>query len=406
MTWGPTDRSQLTPVAGGLATVAGFSFGATAAGLKQSGALDLALVVADQPAAVAAVTTTNRVVAAPVLVSREAVANGTLQAVVINAGNANACTGERGMADARRMAAETAAAVGAVAGDVAVLSTGIIGVPMPMDLVSTGIVAANAARGRSVADADGVARAMLTTDTRTKIVAFEVSDGQGSCTIAGVAKGSGMIEPNMATMLAVILTDAPIQGALLRPLLADISGRTFNRICVDGCGSTNDTVVALASGSAAQPPGAAAFATALEAVCADLARMIVEDGEGTTRIAEVTVTGADTAEDATHLVQAIARSPLFRTALHGADPNWGRILQAMGDSPGVFDPDRVDVRIGNVDVCRFGMATAFDAGTASAAMSKDHVPILVTVGQGPGTDTMLVSDLSREYITINADYHT
>ncbi|HEX9766623.1 MAG TPA: bifunctional glutamate N-acetyltransferase/amino-acid acetyltransferase ArgJ [Nitriliruptorales bacterium] len=397
---------MLTSLDDGLAAVAGFAFGSSAAGIKQSGALDVALVVADHPVPAAAVTTTNRVVAAPVHVTRAAVANGTLSAIVLNAGNANACTGAQGMDDARAMATTTGRTLGVGADDVAVLSTGIIGVPLPTDAVTAGIAAAGADVGRTAAHADGVARAMLTTDTRTKVVAVEVADEHGSCRIAGAAKGSGMIEPNMATMLAVILTDAPVSAAVLRSLLLGASGRTFNRICVDGCGSTNDTVVAMASGAAATPPGSAAFTAGFEAVCADLARKVVEDGEGTTRIAEVTVTGADTADDATHLVQAIARSTLFRTALHGADSNWGRILQAMGDSPGVFDPDQVAIRIGNVDICRFGVATSFDAGTVAAAMSKDHVPIQVGVGSGPGADTMLVSDLSRDYIAINADYHT
>jgi glutamate N-acetyltransferase/amino-acid N-acetyltransferase len=391
---------------GGLAAVPGFRFGAIAANIKQSGALDIGVIIADQPAAAAAVTTRNRVKAAPCTVTEEAVATGTTSAVVVNAGNANACTGEQGMADARQMAQLVADGTGLAAVDVVVMSTGIIGVPMPMERLRAGIPAALESLSASPESADAVATAMLTTDTRTKVVAWTVTDDQGSCTIAGAAKGSGMIEPNMATMLGVILTDAPVNAAILRPLLRAASDRTFNRICVDGCGSTNDTVVALASGLAAAPPSAATFAAAFEAVCADLARLVVTDGEGTTRVAEVTVAGAPTSEDATHLVQSIARSPLFRTALHGADPNWGRILQAMGDGPGQFDPEQVAIRIGNVDICRFGMATSFDEGTASAAMSKDRVEILVSVGKGPGNDTMLVSDLSHEYVTINADYRT
>jgi glutamate N-acetyltransferase/amino-acid N-acetyltransferase len=221
-----------------------------------------------------------------------------------------------------------------------------------------------------------------------------------------MAKGSGMIEPSMATMLCTISTDAPIPASMLRTMLRQAVNRSFNRISVDGCGSTNDIVAILASGAAIQPPSVSSFQAGLEAVCADLAAMIVQDGEGVTRVARLTVGNAATQQDADRLARAIASSTLFRTALHGGDPNWGRILAAMGASAVEFEPDRVQVSCGGVTVCRFGVAAAYDEAQATTAMQAPMVDIDIDLGMGDVSTTHLVGDLSREYVTINADYRT
>jgi glutamate N-acetyltransferase/amino-acid N-acetyltransferase len=353
---------------------------------------------------VAAVTTTNQVKAAPCVVTQEHVADGHARAVVVNAGNANACTGEAGLAAARATCTAVGEHIGCAPGDVVPLSTGIIGVPLPTDTLLAGIAPAVAALGREPSHAEDAATAITTTDTRTKQVAVEVSDDAGTCRIAGMAKGAGMIEPAMATMLCVITTDAPLSGAALRPLLRQAVGRTFNRISVDACGSTNDTVVVLASGAATQPPGLSAFQAGLEAVCAQLARAIVQDGEGTTRVAEVTVAGARSEHDAVDLARAITSSALFRAALHGADPNWGRVLGALGTSDIPFDPDRVQVRFQGVTVCRFGAAVVFDRGNLAARMDKPLVEVEVDLGAGDAEATLLTADLTPAYVAENAYY--
>jgi glutamate N-acetyltransferase / amino-acid N-acetyltransferase len=402
--WGPTDRSPLTPLDGGVTAVAGFTAGGVAAGLKPSGASDLALVAAPEPVAAAVVATTNQVRAAPCQVTERHARDGRARAVVINAGNANACTGERGVRDAEATAAEVARLLGCDATDVLVLSTGIIGVPMPIERLLAGLPAA-------VDDlsADGSARAaaaITTTDSASKQVAVEVGDDHGTCRIGGIAKGAGMIEPAMATMLTVLTTDAPLSGAVLRTMLARAVQRTFNRITIDACGSTNDTVVLLANGTAARPCGVESFQTGLDAVCADLAHRIVSDGEGTSRIAAVTVRGAVDEPAAEGLARAICSSVLVRAALHGADPNWGRILAAMGATDIPFEPARVSVACGGITVCRFGTATAFDRGQAAAAMDRAEVDVTVDLGLGPAAVTMLTADLTPDYVAENAYYTT
>ncbi len=404
--WGPDDRSVLLPIAGGgVSAPPGFRAGATAAGLKPSGRPDVAVVVADRESTLAVSTTTNRVRAACCDVAVEHAADGRGRAVVLNAGNANACVPD-GRAHAEQTCEAVASHLGTEADQVVPMSTGIIGVPMPIDRLLAGVpVALDDATG-DVAGSQRAAEAILTTDLVAKQVAYHVIDEQGRCTVGAMAKGSGMIEPAMATMLGVITTDAPVPAAVLRTMLKQAVKRSFNRISVDGCGSTNDIVAVLASGAAAQPPGLSALQTALEAVCADLAAMIVRDGEGVTRVARLIVGGATTEQDAERLGRAIAGSTLFRAALHGGDPNWGRILAAMGASDVAFDPARVSVTCGGVTVCRFGVAASFDPGQAAAAMQKEQVDIAVDLGLGDAEATFLVGDLSRDYVTINADYTT
>ena len=404
--WGPPDRSTLVPIEGGGVTAPpGFRAGATAAGLKPSGKPDVAVVVADRDSTLAVSTTTNRVRAACCDVAVEHARNGRGRAVIINAGNANACTPD-GRAHAEATCDRVAAHLGTAPGDVVPMSTGVIGVPMPIERLLAGIPAALDDASGEATGGQRAAEAILTTDLVAKQAAYHVIDEHGRCTIGAMAKGSGMIEPAMATMLAVVTTDAPVPAAVLRTMLKQAVRRTFNRVSVDACGSTNDTVAVLASGAASRPPGLQALQAGLEAVCADLAEMIVRDGEGVTRVARLTVGGAATEDDAARLARAIGASALFRTALHGADPNWGRILAAMGAADVAFDPARVSVTCGGVTVCRFGVAASFDPGQAAAAMQRDTVDISVDLAGGPHAATFLVGDLSRDYVTINADYTT
>ncbi len=411
MTFGSDGRAGLTEVSGGVTAAEGFRAAGIAAGLKPSGRPDLALVVSESAAAAAVTLTTNRFRAAPCEVTARNAADGSARAVVVNSGNANACTGERGERDAEAMAQATADALGTAAGEVLVCSTGIIGVPLDTDPVIAGIAAA--AGDLSPDGGPRAAQAIVTTDSAPKEVAVRVEDTDGSCTVGGMAKGAGMIEPAMATMIAVITTDAPLQSTVLRSLLRRAVARTFNRISVDACGSTNDTVIALANGRASTPPRLESIGAALETVCGDLARAIVADGEGTTKVAEVRVTGARREEDAVTLARAICSSVLFRAALHGADPNWGRILAAMGATDVELEPARVSVSIAPagrgqdaVAVCRFGVATAFDRGQAAAALAKPQVEFVVDVGLGDAEASMLTADLTPEYVAENAYYTT
>ena len=402
--WGPADRSGLTPIAGGITAVAGIRAGGVVSGVKASGRPDLALITADEPARAAAVTTTNLVKASSCVLTDTNTANGQAQAIVINAGNANVCTPD-GAAHTQRLAEATAQQLGIAAGDVLVLSTGVIGVPLPIDRIEAALPAVVA--DLSPDGAERAATAMLTTDTVTKQVAFEVTDDDGNrCVVAGMAKGVGMIEPAMATLLVVLTTDAPLGKPVLKQLLRKTVGVTFNRISVDGDGSTSDTVAILATGQAAEPPSLDAIGRGLHAVCADLAHAVVADGEGASRVAAVTVQGARSEDDAEALARAIATSLLVRAAIHGADPNWGRILMAMGTAGVAFDPDRVSVACGGVTVCRFGVATAFDRGQAAAAMDRPQVAIEVDCNLGSAAATLLTCDLTPEYVRFNAEYTT
>ncbi len=402
--WGPASRDGLTPVPGGVTAVDGVRAGGVASGVKPSGREDLALVAADHPAATAVVTTSNLVKASSCRLSERHAADGRARAVVINSGNANVCT-PRGEQDTQRLATATATRLGLPVEEVLVMSTGVIGVDLPIDRIE-------AALPDVVADLspDGghrAAQAMLTTDTRTKEVAYQVTDEQGgTCTVAGMAKGVGMIEPAMATLLVVLTTDAPVGGPVLRRALQQAVRTTFNRISVDGDGSTSDTVAVLATGTAPSPPGLESLSRGLEAVCADLAHAVVSDGEGASRVAAITVHDAPTEAEAEQLARAVATSLLVRAALHGADPNWGRILMAMGTAGVDFDPARVSVACGGVTVCRFGVTTAFDRGQAAAAMDQPEVTIDIGVGMGDASATLLTCDLTPEYVRFNAEYTT
>jgi glutamate N-acetyltransferase/amino-acid N-acetyltransferase len=397
-------------LSGGLAAIGGLRFAATAAGVRDSvhrdpDAPDLALLDVGRAVPAAIVTTTNRVKAAPCLVGIEHVAGGTVRAVVVNSGNANACTGAQGLVDARAMASSVAEALGCDTREVVPMSTGVIGVPLPVGRIVAAIPGLVGGLADGPEASSTLARAMMTTDTRPKQVAVRAGVGATSAVVAGVAKGAGMIEPAMATMLSIIVTDAALDHETATMLLRAVVERTFNRISVDSCGSTNDTVVLLATGEAGEVP-LEAVSAGLETVAADLAHRIVTDGEGVTRIARLRIGGAPDVGSARELGRAIAASALFRTALHGSDPNWGRILAAMGASDTPFDPARVAVRFGPVLVCADGGAVAYDHDAAVAVLRAPEVDIDVDLGLGDASAVYLVSDLSAGYVHVNAEYTT
>jgi glutamate N-acetyltransferase/amino-acid N-acetyltransferase len=375
----------------------GFRASGVTAGLKASGRPDVALVVSDVTATAAAVFTTNTVQAAPVRQSRAAVADGRLRAVVLNSGGANACTGAQGRADADTMAAVTAACLGCAAADVAVASTGLIGVRLPMALVVPGIEAAAAALTTS--GGPDAARAVMTTDSVPK----EAVRRAGGVTVGGMAKGAGMLAPALATMLVVVTTDAVVDD--LDAALRQATAATFDRVDADGCMSTNDAVYVLANGASGVRLDDAAFTELLTEVCADLASQLVDDAEGASKRIEVTVANAATEADALSAARAVARSALLKCAVHGEDPNWGRVLAAIGTTSAAFDPDQVGVSINGVEVCRDGTAYG-DLDAARTAMTSRRVAIDVTLHAGGATATVLTTDLTAAYVHENSAYST
>jgi len=396
------DAAVLVDVPGGVCAVSGIRAAGIAAGLRPSGKPDLALVAADRTVAAAAVQTTNQVSAMPVRVTARHVADGRARAVLLNAGNANVCTGPDGLAVAQESAVVAAAALDCAPTDILLCSTGVIGVPLAREPLLPAIP-----RVASALSPDGgaaAARAIMTTDTLAKQAAVRLTDGEAGCVVGGMAKGSGMIAPEMATMLCVLTTDAAAPVTELQPLLAEVVAETFGRITVDGCQSTNDAVVLLATGAA--PVGAASLRRALTAVCAELAEQLVRDGEGAERVLHVTVGGARSEADALGVARAIAASALVRTAIAGGDPNWGRVLAAMGAGPVLFDPDRVEVAFGATTVCRGGTVAAFDRPKASAELVGPDVTLRVDLGLGAAEATVLTCDLTHDYIRINAEYTT
>jgi glutamate N-acetyltransferase/amino-acid N-acetyltransferase len=410
----PTSRPAPAPDnLSGFRLAAGFASSGVACGLKPSGALDLALVVADRPCSAAGVFTNNLVKAAPVVFDQGALAknSGGMRAVIANSGCANACTGEQGQRNARRMAELAANAFKCSTESVLVLSTGVIGKQLDMMKLERGIPEACAR-----ASADGAslaARAILTTDTRAKVAGANLALGSSHATIQGFAKGSGMIHPWMATMLAVITTDAAVSPELLKNALLRAVSKSFNRLSVDGDMSTNDTVLLLASGaSGAKVEGAHLdrFVEALTGVCVSLTKQIARDGEGASKLIEVIVVGAPDEANAHRAADAIACSPLVKTAIHGNDPNWGRILAAAGYSGATFDPDRVGLWFGDgasaIQLVRAGQPIPFDARAASDILRRDPVQVRLDFGLGHGQATVWTCDLSAAYIQINADYTT
>ena len=390
----------------------GFRTAAVAAGIKASGKLDVGLIVADEPCVAAGVFTRNKVVAPAVVADRERLRGGWAQAVFVNAGNANTCTGPRGVKDIQTISDLIGRQLDVRPEDVLVCSTGIIGHYLPMPKVKAGVKAAAQNLSCSAQAAGQFAQAILTTDTRTKTAWRALKLGGRQVRLAGVCKGSGMIAPNMATMLAFVTTDVAITAPLLRKSLRQAAEATFNKVSVDNHTSTSDSVLVLASGGAANKPirtqdaAYKQFAQALWGLCDDLARQIAADGEGATRMVTIRVTGAATCRDARVAVRAIADSPLVRCAFNGADPNWGRIVSAVGYSGARFEPESLQCHIAGHCVYRDGRPLAFRAATVSKKMQKKEWTVEVCLGAGACQDFCYTCDLSDQYVHINADYHT
>ena len=392
----------------------GFRAAGGAFGMKASGKPDLALIVADAPCRAAAVFTKNAIPSEPVQLGREHMERGRCRAIVCNAGFANASTGQRGLGDARTMCETLAARLGCEPAEVLASSTGVIGEPLPMDRITAGIESLFEKLARSqLADADA-AHAILTTDLVAKTAVRRVKIGGKTVTLGGIAKGSGMIAPNMATMLSFLTTDAAISLPRLRAALKQAvnADASFNRISIDTDTSPSDTVAILASGLAENPTirakgkHDAAFTAALADLCRDLAYQIVRDGEGATRVIRVIVEGARTDADAAKAARAVVDSPLVKTAVHGGDPNWGRLTMAVGKSGAAVEADKLTVQIGDIPVYRHGRPTSADAAELERVMREREVVFTLNLGLGRSRCEYLGCDLSREYITINADYHT
>ena len=408
----PDHVTQFGYAEGGVVAPLGFLASGVSAGIKRTGKRDICLIAAEQTAAAAAVFTQNTMAAPPVALSRRHVADGHVRAVVINSGNANACTGPQGLRDAEAMARATAEAVGCSPEEVIVGSTGVIGVPMPIDVVVTGIAEAAGELDADSAAGDAAAEAIMTTDTFAKQTAVTVEVGGEHYTVGGIAKGSGMIMPNMATMLAVITTDAPLTSTACDIALRAAVAETFNRITVDSDTSTNDMCVLLASGAAggrditSGSPSFALVSEAIREVCGELARMIVRDGEGASRFVTVTVRGASSPDDAQAAAFAVANSPLVKTAIFGGDANWGRVVMAVGKSGVQVDPERIEVLFAGLSVCRDGTAVAFDEEAAAAALAEPESEVVVDLHIGEAQATVWTCDLSYEYVRINGEYRT
>ncbi len=401
--------AKVSTIPGGVTTPRGFRAAGVRAGIKANRGLDLALLVSDGPAQAAAVFTTNLALAAPVVVSREHLARsgGTARAVIVNSGCANACTGDEGMQAARDMAAETARIVHCPAEQVLVASTGVIGVALPIDKIRDGLPAAFGALG---ADQGAMAaRAIMTTDPFPKEAAAQVVIDGRDVTIGGMAKGSGMIEPMLATMLAFVTTDAAVPKTLLDRALREAVGDTFNAITVDGECSTNDCVMLLANGAsgvAIDEVSYATFAAGLTAVCRELALGIVRGGEGATKLVTVMVKGAASSDEARKAAKAIANSLLVKTAIHGGDPNWGRLIAVAGRAGVAFELSRAAVMIGSTVLFENGRPHDEASPEAAEYLTGKDLTVSVDLGAGGASSTVWTCDLSAEYVRINADYRT
>ena len=393
-----------------LPRVPGFRFAGVACGVKESGRKDLALIVSERPATAAALFTRNRVRSPSIVSGRRRVARGRIRAVVVNSGNANACTGRRGFRDAEAVCEEAARLLGVPASQVLPSSTGIIGAPLPLEKVKSGIAAA--APALSPDGLGDAAEAILTTDDGPKVAAARCRLGGRAVRVAGLAKGAGMIAPNMATMLCYVLTDAAVAAASLRPMLRRAADGSFHAITVDGDTSTNDTLLCMANGLAGNPevtPGSADEETlerALTRVMKELALKVVADGEGATKLVEVRVDGARTAAHARKVAFAVANSQLVKTAFFGEDPNVGRIMMAVGNAGAPVVEEAVDVSLGGVKVVRRGVAVGAREDAAARVMQRPSFTVRIGLGLGDARASVWTSDLGHEYVRINSDYRT
>lgn len=390
---------EIKKMKGGVCAARGFVAGASGCGIKNGKVTrdDVAVVFSESPATSAATFTTNKVKAAPVRISAEHLKAGANRAVILNSGNANACTGENGLKDARTMCAVTADLLGLKPKEVLVCSTGRIGVPMPMDPVAKGIAALKPLRNGSAA----CAAAIMTSDTFAKEYAVEVKTSKGSFRVGGIAKGAGMIDPNMATMLCVVTTDAAISQPTLRAELKRSVANSFNRITIDGDMSTNDTVILLANGLSACSPDISAFSQALDEVTRALARMIVSDGEGVSRFVEVEVTGAANDKEARTAAEAIANSTLVKCAWAGGDPNWGRILDAVGYCGVKIDDTKADIFYDKLASVKNGIAAKTPFEKLRAVAAKKSFKVTVDLKLGKGSYYVWTTDLTEEYVRLN-----
>ena len=410
----------------------GFSFAAVRAGIKASGKPDLACAVADQPATAAAMFTSNKVIAAPLIVGQRHLERNQhqLRVALVNAGNANCATGEAGVSAAQQCCASAGAIFGCDAHQVFPSSTGIIGVPLPVDKLTAALPALHAALGPTAAHLQQMAGAIMTTDTRSKIAVASFAVGGVTVRIAGIAKGAGMIHPQLqaappaaphATMLVYLFTDAVLEAGVASDLLHHAVERSFNRISIDGDTSTNDTVLLLASGASgvtiqghshatAHPVDdapTASFSSALESVCLSLAMRIVEDGEGIQHVVELDIRGALTDADALRIARSIAHSPLVKTAWAGCDPNWGRILAAIGYAGVAIDPTRINISFGELEICCGGcLSPRFDENATHEYLKQRDLTVHIDLGLGSGKCRFWTTDLTAEYVRINSDYST
>lgn len=394
-------------------TIRGFRFSAVPAGIKKAGTdrLDFGLIVSDSPANAAGVTTTNLVSAAPVEIVRTRLRSGLCQGVLLNSGNANAYTGEKGTLDAVKLLGVTAETLKIDQELIVPMSTGVIGNPLPMQRMLDRIPALVSGLGAG-AFMD-VAKAIMTTDTFPKTVTLQGETGSGQFKMLGMAKGAGMIAPDMATLLCVILADIKVEAGFLKECLVDANSVSFNCITVDGDTSTNDTLVVMAGGRPDSPKLGSkdsdreAFHSLLRQTCMSLARQIVQDGEGATKVVEVKVVGASSKEQAAQVARKIAESPLVKTAFHGEDPNWGRIVCSAGRAGVPFDPQNLDLLIGGVPIVRNGTLVSEDwEGPAHTAMKAREFQVLLDLKSGEEEWSILTTDMSEEYVTINADYRS
>ncbi len=392
---------------------AGFRASGVRAGIKPSGGMDLAVLVAERDCSAAGTFTTNRIAAAPVQWDKALVPSNTIRAVVINAGNANAATGRQGLDNARRTAEVAAERLSCQPEQILVASTGVIGHQLPMDRIETGVAAAI---GAATADSIGfrdASLAILTTDTRPKVVSkrWTIGDDGRVATLLGMAKGAAMIGPKMATMLGFLLTDARVEAADLQRILAGAVEDSFNCVSVEGHMSTNDTVLLLAGGDPTQPPLAGPdlveFAVMVRETCVELARMIPEDGEGATHLITIDVEGASSREEARTIARAVADSPLVKTAIHGADPNWGRIVSAAGYSGVAFEENELSLILNGTPLYRDGVPLGFDAAEVSSTLRANRdTHIRLVLQRGEGTIRFWTCDLTADYVRLNADYTT
>lgn len=403
LVWDPT---------GSITSVAGFRAAGVACGLKKDGQPDLALIVSDQPATAAGVFTKNLVQGHSLQLTRKNIKSGTARAIVINSGNANACVGSQGQKDARSMAEQTARALGLEPDQVLVGSTGVIGQELDMPAIQAGIKSAVAALTDEPAGGHAAQKAIMTTDTKAKECLVKLKLAGQEISIAGMAKGSGMISPNMATMIGIITTDIALPASQLQDLLTKAIQPSFNRVLVDGDTSVCDMVLLLAGGRAENEPLAAGsqeealFLEALTQLCIRLAKMIAADGEGATKLITVKAEGAQSQADALKVVQAVASSPLVKTALYGQDANWGRILTAAGYSGASFDPDQCSIWLGQLLVCQNGTAVHFDEAKAKKILEENEVTLTIQLGAGPASEEMWTCDLSPDYVYINGSYRS